>query len=322
MLHNVNSFFDKLFSQTPERIALTFQKGHGKFEHFSYRDIFGLKETFLLHLRALRLEEGDKIVVLVKPSSQFVAMILALKQLHLIPVFIDPGMGPKNLAQLVKHVGAQAIIAPFLLRPFSVFIFHIFPSLNCLYFYNSPLKNKVIFKAQKRVVDERDKELIREDIFGIFFTSGSTGLPKGALWSNANIFAMIGSIDEVGQERKNNKELILFGLFLLTAFLKGRHCIIPRISFLKLSKARPSLILDCLDRFRPGYFFSSPVILKNLYRFLKRNELIFSRPILIATGGAPYYFSSYQQLKEVLPNAIVKRVYGATEGHSQLFSSV
>ncbi len=63
----------------------------------SYKQLAAQVNTYQRGLLELGLRPGDRVLFLVKPGSDFLALILAVMGRGAVPVLIDPGMGRENL---------------------------------------------------------------------------------------------------------------------------------------------------------------------------------------------------------------------------------
>ena len=113
---NISSRLSQNAKLTPEKKAVVFPVFNKKTKRYDYssltfKELDILSNKFANQLSRLGLKKGDKILLFLKPSLDFSAMTFALFKLGVVPVFIDPGMGVKNLLKCIKEAGPIGLIA-------------------------------------------------------------------------------------------------------------------------------------------------------------------------------------------------------------------
>ncbi len=56
------------------------------------------------------VKKGDRVMLMVKPSMEFVCLTFALFQIGAVVILIDPGMGYKNLLRCISSVKPEVFI--------------------------------------------------------------------------------------------------------------------------------------------------------------------------------------------------------------------
>lgn len=132
------------------------------------------------------------------------------------------------------------------------------------------------------------------DLAWLFYTSGTTGQPKGAMLSNRNLLAMANAyfadIDQLGPD----DTMVVAapashgaGLYMLAALLKGARVLIaPGFDI--------HMIESALHRYRKVSLFAVPTIVNRLVAAWKGRALPIENLRCIVYGGAPMYVSDLE----------------------------
>lgn len=155
-----------------------------------------------------------------------------------------------------------------------------------------------------------------EDVAVQQYTGGTTGEPKGALLSHANIAANVDQIDKWGcglfyGESKVVAVLPFFHIFAMTVCMN-----VPLgngIEVVMLPRFDIKSFLDLMERKKPNVLPCVPTLLRAVAN--NRNttkEKIGSLEIAIA-GGAPLPNEIREEFAKILPDTILAEGYGLTE---------
>ena len=141
-----------------------------------------------------------------------------------------------------------------------------------------------------------------DDLAWLFYTSGTTGKPKGVMITHANIQAMVlgyfANIDEVYAA-----DCALYaapishgaGLYCVQHVLKGaRHCVPPSAGF------EPAEILDLARRLDHVHMFAAPTMVKRLVDHARRAGETGRGIRTIVYGGGPMYLADIIDAVDVL----------------------
>lgn len=146
----------------------------------------------------------------------------------------------------------------------------------------------------------------------IMCTSGTAGVPKGAMLTETNIMTNVSDIDLYFGMDSSDAILISRPLYhcavltgeFLTALVKG-----VKIRFYS-GAFNPILILHMLNKYRISAFCSTPTLISMLVRF-KKNHDDFLKHICIS--GECMGSKTGRQIADAFPKADIYHVYGLTE---------
>ncbi len=306
----------------PGKTAVVHQYGWNKNGKALYRSITfkELEEETNRYARGLSeagIGKGTRTILMVRPSIEFFALTFALIRLGAVLVLIDPGMGRKKLVSSLGSVDAEVFIG--------VPMAHVLRLLSRNAFKKVRVNITVgrrWFWGGKGLTDVRsdDKstfapvEMGPYDMVGIFFTSGSTGPPKGVVYEHSMFDAQIEFLRSHFGYGRNGTDLATFPLFSLFDSAMGMTSVVPDMDATKPGKADPVKLVAAVKDQHCTQIYGSPALLENLARYCKDNGTILKGVRTIVTAGAPIRPDLLVRLREVLPEgAEVHTPYGATE---------
>ena len=173
-----------------------------------------------------------------------------------------------------------------------------------------------------------------DETAAILFTSGSTGVPKGAVYSHGNFVAQVEMLRRTFSIEPGEVDLCTFPLFALFAAALGMTAIVPRMDFTRPARVNPEEIDGPINAFQVANVFGSPALLNRVGRHysgdairaaaLDNEELIEAEKLLaqplfpslrrVLSAGAPVSPAIIERFLELLtPGVQIFTPYGATE---------
>jgi len=146
----------------------------------------------------------------------------------------------------------------------------------------------------------------------IMCTSGTTGIPKGAMISDENLFTNIIDIESYFDISSEDKILItrplyhcavLSGEFLIS-LVKGLDIVFKTGNF------EPLKVLDLIEKQKITVMCGTPTIFYLLERFLKKGTINLKST---AISGECMRREGARRIRKILPNTKIYHVYGLTE---------
>ena len=272
-------------------------------------------------LQACGLNPRDRVAVFVAEGPAFVILVNSLFHLGAVPVLIDPGMGAANVATCIQEqkprglVGVPKAHALRLLKrtafasvQVKVVVDGFFPGAQRLRLVDNDGVKDTYLAMHRQAKDQPA---------AVLYTSGSTGAPKGVLYTHGMLMAQATAIRDMFAINKGDIDVCCFLPFALFSVAMGTTAVFPDMDFRFPAKARPEAIRRALvnplgDGVPASSAFASPALWAPFAESLSSsNPLVGVKRIL--TAGAPVSPRLHQRLLAGLPDGDVWTPYGATE---------
>jgi acyl-CoA synthetase (AMP-forming)/AMP-acid ligase II len=148
----------------------------------------------------------------------------------------------------------------------------------------------------------------------ILFTSGSTGVPKGVVYTHAMFDAQVTSIRDTYGIEPGEVDLPTFPLFALFDPALGMTAVLPEMDFRFPAKADPAKLVLALTTHGCTNMFGSPALLDGLGRYGVREGVTLPSLRRVLSAGAPVRTDVLERMSTLLsPSAQVFTPFGATE---------
>lgn len=270
--------------------------------------------TGLAHLLRQRgVMAGDRVMLMVRPSMEFICLTFALFRIGAVVILIDPGMGYRNLLRCISSVRPDILVGIARALLFSRLFRRPFRTIR-----DRILVDKKLLAAADDVKgqEKQDSQVYQahpSDLAAIIFTTGSTGPPKGVQYTHGIFAAQLALIRDffgIGPEDVDQPGFPLFGLF---ATALGAKAVIPDMDPTRPAKVNPEKFVRTLLEHKVTYSFGSPAIWQVVSRYcLARRIILPLKQVLMA--GAPVSGELIENLRQILPpGSKVFTPYGATE---------
>lgn len=283
----------------------------------SFEEIDKQSDDYAWHLEKAGLGPGDRVMLMVKPSADFITLTFALFKLGAPVILIDPGMGYKNLLRCISKVNPVAFIGiPKAHLFFKIFRNH-FSSVKYRFCCGQSfgLFGKNLCKPIRHGMGKFPLYKPQpDDLAAIIFTTGSTGPPKGVRYEHSIFAAQLQHIRNyygIGEGDVDQPAFPLFGLFSTSL---GVCAIIPDMDASKPAKVKPQLFINSLNRYGVTYSFGSPALWNVVSNYCLKNDIKLLNLKKVLMAGAPVSGDLLKKVKAILPDdAEIHIPYGATE---------
>ncbi|WP_410001725.1 fatty acid CoA ligase family protein [Singulisphaera sp. GP187] len=262
------------------------------------------------------ITRGVRTVLMVKPSLEFFALTFALFKIGAIPVLIDPGMGIKNIGQCLAEAEPEAFIgiplanlARRLLGWGKATLRTIVPVAPPCAEWHSHRNTQWLEDKSYPIAPTR-----ADDVAAILFTSGSTGVPKGAVYTHSIFEAQVAVLRDLYGLGPGEIDLCTFPLFALFAPALGMTAIIPEMDFTRPAQVDPGMIVQAVKDFGVTNMFGSPALIRRVGDYGARHGIKLPTIRRVISAGAPVPAKVLETFATMLePTAALTTPYGATE---------
>ena len=272
-------------------------------------------------LSGLGLGKGDKLGLLMPNVPEFVTSYFAGAKLGAVVVPVNIKFRGEEIRYVLENSDATALlIADDFIQAF-----------NSMSFRPPKLREVIVLGRGDNVATVRDaptrsfRQLLRQgseqevaspcsadDVFGIFYTSGTTDVPKGVLLTHRQIIAGADAWRDGLEVTADTRSLVIapffhiaFNAFVFSVLLAGGSSVIVESFQLKR-------LLKEIERCRVTMIFATPSVFITMLDFTQMDEYDLSSLQTIVYGAAPMPVEVIHQLRARLKGALYNG-YGQTE---------
>ena len=321
---NVAAHLPEMARLQPETPAIFIPVGtdnqqQTRYKQYSFFELNRESDRMALALESLGIKRGVRTVLMVPPGFEFFALTFALFKIGAVPVLVDPGMGVKNLKTCLAEAEPQAFIgipkaqlARLLLGWGKPTVKIILTVGRRLFWGGSTLKKLLATVATD--ADYATAQTGADETAAILFTSGSTGVPKGAVYSHGNFSAQVDLLRQVYDIRPGEIDLPTFPLFALFAPALGMTSVVPEMDFTRPADVYPAKIIAAIEKFQITTMFGSPALINRVGRYGEAHGIKLPSLKRAISAGAPVPATVLERFTNMLSaGAEVFTPYGATE---------
>ena len=247
-----------------------------------------------------------RVAVMIPPGANLFAVVFALLKMGAAPVLVDPGMGVKNLGQCLAEAEPEAFIG----------ITKAQWARRLLRWGSKTLRISITVSSRRNEDSGADKPFpvestVAKDLAAILFTSGSTGVPKGVIYTHGIFESQLRLLRKIYQIEPGEVDVPTFPLFALFAPGLGMTSIIPEMDFTRPARVNPERIREAIESHRATSMFGSPALLR---RVSQAQGFHFPTIRRVITAGAPVSAKTLERFSALIsPEARIVTPYGATE---------
>ncbi len=245
------------------------------------------------------LRKGDRIILSAAASVDLVVAHVAALRLGLIVVPVNGAYQKAELAHIVGDAEPRAAVVdnPQWVR------------------WLAELAPEILVASPRLDLDDASAlsldQLSSRDPALLGYTSGTTGVPKGAVLTHGNLLAGAESVRIAWRWTPDDRLVLALPLFHMHGLGVGLHgTLLTGASALLLDGFSPDQVLGAADAHDATLFFGVPTMYTRLAQSSRLGEL--SRLRLCVAGSAPLSADLHRRLEEAAGVRVLER-YGMTE---------
>lgn len=332
--------FDQMSQRYPQNTAVIYLG-----QRYSYAHLRELSERFAASLKELGIEKGDKVIIYLSNSIQWVIAFLGIQKAGAVIVPVSPIYTSYELEYMIKDSGAETVICldtnfgyvqevydkTALKRVIVTNLVDLLPAWKRLagFLFDKVPHGKVVkedyvyhFKSLiKGPLKELSVELDPwEDLSYILYTGGTTGRPKGVPGNHIGMTSYVNDVTEdiAGDHLKEGSDVYIgvnplfhimaLGFFMAIGLNKGNTTVL-------MPMPQVDAILQSIQMYKVRWMLGVPA----LYRMILENDRLSDYDLgslsFCYCGGDVLPQEVFNRWKELLEKPIYQ-VYGSTEaGH-------
>jgi long-chain acyl-CoA synthetase len=297
----------------PDKIALICDD-----EALTYGELQRKVLSLAYRLQKMGVMKGDRVALLFPNCNEMAIAYFACAAIGAISVPLNNRLTGKELTYIVNDCGASLMAVGYQFWDISQQIKAELPLVKNFIYAGEEKKSGALYFQdllnEKALPDI--PPLLLDDTATIMYTSGTTGLPKGAMMSHRNIFANARNCGAMLTYKETDITLIVVPLFHVTglnsqlvAFLFiGGTCVI-------MKAYKTADMIEAIEKHQITVLFNVPTmyVLMLISEALKERDISSVR--MAAYGGAPMDRETILELKNKFGMDLYN-AYGLTESSS------
>jgi len=313
--YNIAGALHRVATEQSDQVALVTGRD-GSYRQWNFKEVEANSNRYAAALEALGVERGDRVMLMVRPSMEFICLTFALFQMGAVVILIDPGMGYKNLLRCIASVQPFVLIGIPQVQLFSRLFRKPFKTIKIRICVGPSfgLLGITLDSATRGMGTEFTPVTTAEDeLASIIFTTGSTGPPKGVQYSHGTFSSQLKLIRDYYNIGPGDVDQPGFLLFALFSTALGATAVIPDMDPTRPAEVDPAKFIRSLIDRKVTYSFGSPAIWNVVSNYCLEHDITLPvQKILMA--GAPVSGELIKRVQRIMPpEGEIHTPYGATE---------
>jgi acyl-CoA synthetase (AMP-forming)/AMP-acid ligase II len=336
-----------LMAQTrPDALAVV-EAAHGgagrprRYRQVTFRQLDADSDRIARGLIAMGVAPGTRLALLVRPGIDFISLVFGLFKAGAVAILIDPGMGRRSLIGCLAEAEPEGFVAIPLAQAIRSLLRRRFPkarwnvTVGRRWFWRGPTLRQVRARGggtgeggwalgrggdvdidRNRLVSPSPPLPLAHstDPAAIIFTTGSTGPPKGVLFTHGNFDAQVDQICDRYEIRPGEIDLPCFPLFGLFNCAMGVTAVIPDMDPSRPAWVDPAKIVAAAQDWNVTQAFGSPAVWDRVGRYCQSLGVTMPTIRRVLSAGAPIPAEVLRLMKACIhAESDVHTPYGATE---------
>jgi long-chain acyl-CoA synthetase len=325
----IHRFLLDTVAKHPDDIAISFNE-----IQILYKELNARVNMFAHALQKIGVEKGDTIALLLVNSPIYVIAFFAALKIGAVVANLSVGIQGEELIRCLNESGAKGVVTMDLFAQniykvikntkVKTVILHSVMGLEKKMRFEEGVPQPQLFQevlAAARNTEEPAVQVSPGDVAVLQYTSGSTGAPKAATLTHANLVAsVLQSAAWMGMSAGNAAVMCVIPFFhvfgmsaclLLSVFKGYRMVLLPRIDLMDILS-----LMKTIETYRPISFPAVPSLwgaILSLPPEAARNQL---SSIQVATsGGAPLPSWAHEKFENLTGRKMME-AYGLSEASS------
>jgi acyl-CoA synthetase (AMP-forming)/AMP-acid ligase II len=279
----------------------------------TWKELDARAKAFANSLFELGLERGDRVAIYAKNSNQWVEALFGLAQVGLISVTVNYRLTASEVKFIVENSGAKAIICDDSTEQNALEVQKDLPELK--HVINSEFFENLI-SQQLSVISYQEKSEVQnlkyDDPCMLLYTSGTTGFPKGAVYSHGSL--LVGMLVHVHAiaSRQTHRVMLPSPLYS-AAGIAGIYCAVYVASQISLINYDVETACQTIERDKITFTNLVPTTIQMLLASEVSRKYDLSSLEILLYGGSPMPETVLRSAMERFPKCGFRQTFATTE---------
>ncbi|MCC7181254.1 MAG: AMP-binding protein [Acidobacteria bacterium] len=314
-MSNLADRFVKAAAARAGETALILARGRGAPRETTFGELARWSDGYAWGARRAGLEPGARVLLLVRPGPDLVAQVFGMLKAGLAIVLIDPGMDRRSFLGCVETAAPEAMIGVPVAHLLAARWPRTFSSVRRRWLAGWPWAPGASERMRHGAIEPfASTPVSPEATAAVVFTTGSTGVPKGVIYSHGNYGAQLDLLARRFAIDAGQVTLAGYLPFALLCLCMGATCVLPRVNPARPASVDAGPVLDLMKRYRPSLGLGSPAFWGRLAEHCATSGARLDSLRQVLLFGAEVHEPILRGLRAALPDeAVVQTPYGSTE---------
>lgn len=291
-------------------------RGGPRYDTLDFGSLAARIDAYEHGLMAAGLRAAERVIMLVTPGADFLALSYAVMGRGAVPVFIDPGMGVDAVVACMREAEPSGFIGVPRAHLLRLKAGELFRSLRfCVVAGRFPLCGAMRLRDLRRPAGAPPEPVPRADADPalVAFTSGATGRPKGVVFTNRMLREQLAVFRGQFGFRGGDQDLPLLPVFSLFTAALGVGSIFPPLDPSRPLALVPAQIIRVMRDLGNQTSFGSPALWSKIGEYCRQTGATLPQLRRVFMAGAPVSQTTIDLVTAACPQAESFTPYGATE---------
>ena len=309
---NIGKLLTKSAQTFPENLAIAYGS-----DEFTYAQFNAQTNRLANGLYRLGVQQGDNVAVLMYNRPEMLESMFACFKAGCGVIPINFRLHPKEFAFIIDHSEAKAVIVSPEFNEAIIGIRDQIPQVRHIITATGAQGELLNYRALLSTESDlfEDADVTPDDVAWLFYTSGTTGMPKGAMLTHRNLLAMTMNFYADMCPGFGPNDVALHAAPLS----HGSGCYaLPNIGkaaanvILESKSFDPEQVLKTIEMYRVTNMFAAPTMIRRLIDSPAVDRYDHSSLKALNYGGAPMLVEDLTKAMEKLGTCLVQ-LYGQAE---------
>src|SRR5205823_5412251 len=268
-------------------------------------------------LRGLGVADGSRVGILALNSDRYAELLLAVPWAGGVFTPVNTRWNPAELVYALRDSATTILCVDDASAGLVPALAEGYPDLKTLVYLGDGPPPEGMYSYEDLVDGALPAEDARRGggaLAGIFYTSGTTGVPKGAMVSHANLLTMaLGQQATVPAAHPGGRALLVLPMFHIGAFTLWLPQLLAGGTQVIVPAFEPVTVLETIARHRVTMVLLVPTMLQMVVEHPARPGFELSSVRTFLYGASPISEAVLERAMRVFPRAAFTQLYGMAE---------
>jgi long-chain acyl-CoA synthetase len=306
---NLAYLIDRAAKWYPDSTAVVDSNGR-----YSYQEVYNCANQFAHALTRLGHEKGDRVAIICRNCVEYIETDFALYKTGLIRVALNPRLSAAEMTIMINDAEASSLIVS---SDYAEIVDRMRPELKTVkHFIIADKSHQGMLGYHKLIENEptssSEVELSEDDLALLFYTGGTTGIPKGAMHSHKGVITVTMNLQADAFHVTSNDAILSSGTMAHANGFRTTLAWIKGAKHVLTNGFDPRQILELVQREKVTMLTTVPTTLARLCEYPDLTKYDLSSLRLITYGASPMPVDQLKTALKIFGQRMIQ-IYGQAE---------